>query len=314
MEKLPGAPTVQAPISISRFFSDYGGGDGASDNINPSIIGILVACLQVSAALGSLIAGRLGDMIGRKKCARRGGFCYFDTAFIQALAPGFKTFVVGRTLPGLGVGFLSMTAPIIQTEIAATHRRGLMVGVEYTFLIGGYALSPWVGLTRLLLPDILPETPLWLARNGFTKECLQTVADLHTPNSNTEAYHVKQIILEIREAVRYEATLGQPTWREMLTRYCIMAQIDRPAQRHQRHHLILPTHDARQGGAQPEDDLTLHGSQFDPLRRRYDPHLVAGRIGGGRQPLLIRGDKLKSIVAHIYTRFLAYLRLGGFAC
>ena len=53
------------PIFIARFFSDYGGADGTTSAINPSITGISVACLQASAAVGALAAGRLGDMIGR---------------------------------------------------------------------------------------------------------------------------------------------------------------------------------------------------------------------------------------------------------
>ena len=182
-------------------------------------------------------------MIGRKKCVRLGGFIYLATAFVQAFAPDYKTFVIGRTLQGLGVGFLSMTVPVIQTEIAAPHRRGLMVGVEYTFLIGGYALSTWVdfGFFHLVpkseswqgpyfiqmalafilftMSFFLPETPRWLARNGFNVECVQTIADLHTPDGDTQAGNVQQAMIEINEAVRYEATLGQPSWREMFTRY-----------------------------------------------------------------------------------------------
>ncbi|CAD0016404.1 unnamed protein product [Aureobasidium pullulans] len=182
-----------------------------------------VSCLQLTAALGALIAGRLGDMIGRKKCVRIGAFIYFFTAFIQMFAGDFSTFVAGRTIQGLGVGFLSMTVPIIQTEIAAPHARGLMVGIEYTFLIAGYMLSCWVdyGFNFLLPSDMswqgpfiiqivlsfvlfamsffLPETPRWLAKNGFMKESLQTVADLHS-NGDIEAEHVQHVFLEIQEA------------------------------------------------------------------------------------------------------------------
>jgi MFS family permease len=43
-------------------------------------------------------------------------------AFLQAFAPNLGCFIAGRTIQGLGVGFLSMTVPIIQTEIAAPHR------------------------------------------------------------------------------------------------------------------------------------------------------------------------------------------------
>jgi hypothetical protein len=106
-----------------------------------------------------------------------------------------------------------------------------MVGIEYTFLIAGYMLSCWVDYGfNFLLPDkmswqgpfivqivlsfflfamsfFLPETPRWLAMNGFMDECLQTVADLHS-NGDTEAEHVQQVFMEIQEAVLYEATLG----------------------------------------------------------------------------------------------------------
>lgn len=223
------------PVFVKKFFADYGGADGTTSAIDPSITGISVACLQASAAVGALIAGRLGDIIGRKKCVRIGGLIYFLSAFMQIFAPGFAVFVAGRTIQGLGVGFLSMTVPIIQTEIAAPHRRGLMVGIEYTFLIAGYMLSCWVDYGfNFLLPDkmswqgpfivqialsfilltmsfFLPETPRWLAKNGFMDEALQTVADLHS-NGDTQAEHVQKVFLEIQEAVLYETNLGKSGW------------------------------------------------------------------------------------------------------
>lgn len=223
------------PVFVSRFYKDYGGADGNADGVSPTITGISVACLQLTAALGALVAGWLGDIIGRKKCVRIGGFIYFFSAFIQIFAPDFATFVAGRTIQGLGVGFLSMTVPIIQTEIAAPHARGLMVGIEYTFLIAGYMLSCWVDYGfNFLLPAalswqgpfiiqivlsfiliamsfLLPETPRWLAKNGFQKECLQTIADLHS-NGDTSAEHVQHVFLEIQEAVKYEESLGSAGW------------------------------------------------------------------------------------------------------
>ncbi|KAL2833729.1 putative MFS sugar transporter [Aspergillus cavernicola] len=230
------------PVFVSRFFSDYGGADGTTGAVNPSITGISVACLQASAAVGALIAGRLGDMVGRKKCVRFGAFIYFFSSFIQMFAPGFATFIAGRTIQGFGVGFLSMTVPIIQTEIASPHRRGLMVGIEYTFLIAGYMLSCWVDYGfHFMLPSglswqgpfiiqivlsfillsmsfFLPETPRWLAMNGFMDQSLQTIADLHS-GGDTEVEHVQQVFLEIQEAVVYEANLGKSSWKEMFTRY-----------------------------------------------------------------------------------------------
>jgi len=278
------------PVFIARFYKDFGGANGSLADVNPTITGISVSSLQLTAALGALIAGRLGDMIGRKKCVRIGAFIYFFTAFIQMFAPDFATFVAGRTIQGLGVGFLSMTVPIIQTEIAAPHARGLMVGIEYTFLIAGYMLSCWVdyGFNFLLPSDMswqgpfiiqialsfllfamsfyLPETPRWLAKNGFMKESLQTVADLHS-NGDIEAEHVQHVFLEIQEAVRYEASLGSAGWGVSCSKVCFnftfltgfAGNVHHLPQAHHRwyhgpgicsieryqHHLVLPSIDAR---------------------------------------------------------------------
>ncbi|KAH6869697.1 putative MFS sugar transporter [Thelonectria olida] len=319
------------PVFLSKFFSDYGGAGGTDENIDPSITGILVACLQVSAAIGSLLAGSLGDMIGRKRCVRLGGFIYFATAFIQAFAPGFKTFIAGRTIQGLGVGFLSMTVPVIQTEIAAPHRRGLMVGVEYTFLIGGYALSTWVdfgfyylipkseswqgpyfiqmGLAFILfaMSFILPETPRWLARNGFTKESLQTVADLHTPDGNTQAEHVQQVMLEINEAVRYEATLGQSTWLEMFTRYRKRTIVGITAQMFAQLNGInvisfyLPTTLAKAGMSVQKSLLYTAANSVPYVAATMLTWWLADKWG--RRPLLILGGILMAIALCIVCAF-----------
>lgn len=85
-------------VFVSWFYSDYGGADGSLKTVNPSITGISVACLQAAAAVGALVAGRLGDIMGRRACVRLGGFIYLFTAFIQAFAPNLATFIVDRTV------------------------------------------------------------------------------------------------------------------------------------------------------------------------------------------------------------------------
>jgi MFS family permease len=314
------------PVFVKRFYSDYGGADGSTAAVNPSVTGISVACLQASAALGALIAGRLGDMIGRKRTVRLGGFIYFFSAFIQIFAPGFGTFVAGRTIQGLGVGFLSMTVPIIQTEIAAPHARGLMVGIEYTCLIAGYMLSCWVDYGfHFMLPDnmswqgpfiiqillsfllvvisfFLPETPRWLAMNGFMQESLQTVADLHS-NGDTEAEHVQKVFLEIQEAVVYEAELGKAGWIVSL-RYSLhdhhsaymslsgnvhsLSQTHhrryhspdvRPAERYQ-HHLVLPAKHPLLSWLRRQDITAVHRCKCASIHSSNSGDVVAGRSLG----------------------------------
>ncbi|KAK9235564.1 general substrate transporter [Lipomyces kononenkoae] len=222
-----------------RFFHKYMDDMG---NVSPNITGITVACLQVSAAISALTCSRLCDVLGRRYCMRIGGLIYLIAALIQIFSPSLACFIVGRTIQGFGVGFLSMTVPVIQSEIAAGHKRGLMVGIEFTFNIIGYALSCWVdygfyfhlpsnmswqgpyifqlSIAALLLSlsIVCPETPRWLAANGFENEALLTLANLHG-DGNTEKDEVVAMNLEIREAVLYERHLGSASWKEMFTKY-----------------------------------------------------------------------------------------------
>ncbi|KAL4959229.1 uncharacterized protein BDV14DRAFT_206971 [Aspergillus stella-maris] len=146
------------PVFISRFFKDYGGADGSTAAVDPSITGISVACLQAAAA-------------------------------------------------GIAVGFLSMTVPIIQTEIAAPHHRGLMVGIKYTMSIAGYMLSCWVDYGfNFLLPEKMSWQGPFIVQVGLAFILLLTVADLHA-NGDTTVEHVQH------------TNLGKSTWTEMFTRY-----------------------------------------------------------------------------------------------
>jgi hypothetical protein len=122
-----------------------------------------------------------------------------------------------------------------------------MVGIEYTCLIAGYMLSCWVDYGfNFLLPGkmswqgpfiiqiilafilftmsfFLPETPRWLAKNGFMTEALQTLADLHS-KGDTQAEHVQQVFVEIQEAVIYETNIGKSTWGVS----CATSKLSRP--------------------------------------------------------------------------------------
>ncbi|KAG2370109.1 hypothetical protein BDR07DRAFT_1387791 [Suillus spraguei] len=171
--------------------------------VDPFTQAITVSCLNLTALLASFIAAYLCDLLGRRMSVRIGGVMYFIAALIQVFAPNLGTLIAGRCIQGLGVGILSMTVPILQCEIAPAHARGLFVGIEYICLNIGYAVSAWVGygfffampseiswrgpyivqaaiaLVLIVWTFFLPETPRWLAQNGFQKEALITLADLH---------------------------------------------------------------------------------------------------------------------------------------
>ncbi|KAI9040674.1 uncharacterized protein KD926_007754 [Aspergillus affinis] len=227
---------------VKQYLSDRGGANGTTDDVNASLTVIIVSYLQIAAAIAALFSGTLADKLGRKRCVRMGESLNLVAAIIQCLPPNLAAFITGRTLQGFAVGMLSMTMPIIQAEIDRPHRRGLLVGIEYSFLISSYMLSCWInyavyypipsneyfrtpfcaqmGLATVLvfMSFFLPETPRWLARYGFLSECKQTLADLHA-NGDTTDPDIQNVILEIQQAVFYEGGLGKVRWSDMFGRY-----------------------------------------------------------------------------------------------
>lgn len=116
-----------------------------------------------------------------------------------------------------------------------------MVGVEYTFLIGGFMTSCWVDYCFSFVPGniswqgpffvqvciasiltvnslFIVESPRFLAKNGFFKESLQILADLHS-NGDIKESAVNKIFAEIKHAVDLEANTGNANWYEMFTTY-----------------------------------------------------------------------------------------------
>ena len=164
----------------------------AFDCVHPSAI--TVSCLNITALIASLLAAYVCDILGRRQSVRIGAIIYLISAFVTIFSPNLVSLIVARCIQGVGVGFLSMTVPVIQTEIAPNHSRGLFVGIEYLCLNSGYALSAWVGyaffhampseiswkgpyIVQAVLAGILlawtfwlPETPRWLIKNGFENE------------------------------------------------------------------------------------------------------------------------------------------------
>ena len=76
---------------------------------------------------------------------------------------------------------------------------------------GPYFVQMVLAFILFSMSYVLPETPRWLARNGFLDESLQTVADLHSAG-DIQDQKVQAVFLEIKEAVRYEQTLGQASY------------------------------------------------------------------------------------------------------
>lgn len=78
----------------------------------------MVAILEVGAFVSSLLVGRIGDLIGRRKTILYGSIVFFIGGALQTFARNMAMMMVGRIIAGLGVGALSTIVPVYQSEIS----------------------------------------------------------------------------------------------------------------------------------------------------------------------------------------------------
>jgi MFS family permease len=107
-------------------------------------IGTMVAILEIGALISSLVVGKVGDIIGRRKTILYGSMIFFVGGALQTFATNMPMMMLGRIIAGLGVGSLSTIVPVYQSEISPPHNRGKLACIEFSGNIIGYATSVWV--------------------------------------------------------------------------------------------------------------------------------------------------------------------------
>ncbi|KDE04733.1 hypothetical protein MVLG_04872 [Microbotryum lychnidis-dioicae p1A1 Lamole] len=201
----------------------------------------MVAILEIGALITSLLAGRVGDIFGRRLTLLAGALIFTTGGAFQSFATGFKVMVFGRILSGFGVGFLSMIVPVYQSEISPAENRGKLACIEFTLNIAGYASSVWIDyfasflssnlswrcplFVQCIIGSILaigsiyiPESPRWLLDMDMDEEGMKVLADLHG-DGDPDDERAKNEFVEIKESVLAERTIGDRSYTSMWKRY-----------------------------------------------------------------------------------------------
>jgi sugar porter (SP) family MFS transporter len=146
------------------------------------MVQVVTSWVTLGALAGSLIAGELGDRLGRKRSILVSGALFTFGAAIQWAAPTALILVAGRFIIGAGVGIAAVSAPLYASELAPAQLRGRFVsayqlaitsGIFLAYLINAQlsASADWrlmlglaavPGLALLLIGLIAPESPRWL--------------------------------------------------------------------------------------------------------------------------------------------------------
>jgi sugar porter (SP) family MFS transporter len=226
---------VMSGIITGPFFNRY------FDQPSKAQVGTMVAILEVGAFASSLVVGRVGDIIGRRKTILYGSIIFFVGGALQTAATSMAMMMLGRIVAGLGVGMLSTIVPVYQSEISPPHNRGKLACIEFSGNIIGYTTSVWVdyfcgfiesdvswrlpllmqcvmGALLGLGSLIIVESPRWLLDNDHDEEGMVVIAnlygggDIHNAKARDEYREIKMNVLLERQE-------GERSYSDMFRRY-----------------------------------------------------------------------------------------------
>jgi MFS transporter, SP family, inositol transporter len=175
---LDAAALVSSGVAISVLYAP-------ALQLTPVLIGMVLACQQLSFAVGALFGGRLGDRFGRRRVLTLALVVYAVGCALMATATSVWMLLPGVVLTGLGVGADLPVALAMANEVAPRQKKGRMVvlssvmwslGIASVSLVvsvvghlgvtGGRILFGGlvvVAVVVLALRFALPESEEWLA-------------------------------------------------------------------------------------------------------------------------------------------------------
>jgi EmrB/QacA subfamily drug resistance transporter len=125
---------------------------GEEFGVNAVTLNWIVSSYMLSTSILLLPAGRVGDILGRRKIFTAGMVIFTLTMILLTFTPGIKWLIGLRILQGLGSAMLFGTNMAIITSVFPPGERGRAMGINVTAVYIGLASGPFLGglLTRYL--------------------------------------------------------------------------------------------------------------------------------------------------------------------
>ncbi|WP_407181419.1 sugar porter family MFS transporter [Bradyrhizobium sp. STM 3562] len=185
-------------------------------NLSVLMLQVVTSWVNLGALVGSLIAGNVGDAIGRKRTLMVAGALFTLGAAVQYFAPEAFVLVAGRLVIGIGVGVAAVAAPLYAAELAPASLRGrfissyqlaLTIGIFLAYLVNAHlsASGNWrmmlgaaavPGLLLFVAALVTPQSPRWLIMKNRRAEA-RAEAHKVEPHIDVDA-HLDAIELAFR--------------------------------------------------------------------------------------------------------------------
>ncbi|WP_050402803.1 MFS transporter [Bradyrhizobium embrapense] len=154
--------------------------------------GVLGSSTFVGYLFGALLAGTLGDLIGRRAVMMSALALYSAASLVSAAVDSWPAFFAARVVAGMGTGAESAIIAPYLAEFVARRHRGAFTGALAGFFSFGFVAAALLGyfivpayengwrivLVITAIPVVmllwwrrsLPESPRWLESRGRVKE------------------------------------------------------------------------------------------------------------------------------------------------
>lgn len=178
-------------------------------NLSPAMVGWVASCVLLGCIAGSTFAGKLSDMIGRKKVLMLSALLFIISSVGTSVPSSLTVFIAFRVLGGVGIGIASILSPLYISEIAPASIRGRLVSLNQLGIVSGiliiYFINAWIAglydeawnvntgwrwmFGSGLIPSLVfffflffvPESPRWLAKVGKMKQAENILVKINGP-------------------------------------------------------------------------------------------------------------------------------------
>ncbi|NNE25858.1 MAG: sugar porter family MFS transporter [Saprospiraceae bacterium] len=214
---------------------------GPEFNLNDIQTGWVVSSPSFSAMLAMLVAGRLSDIIGRKRILIGVAFLYALSAIMSAYANSYEMLYIARMIGGLAFGSALILAPTYIAEISTSENRGKLVSIQQLNIVLGFFAAflsnylfnkynttgasflndanvwRWMlgvemgpAVLYFILLFFVPRSPRWLYAKGHVREAKNILNKIHgegTAEEESKAIEENIRLSEMASEVRIKDLL-----------------------------------------------------------------------------------------------------------
>ncbi|KAE8351416.1 general substrate transporter [Aspergillus coremiiformis] len=206
-------------------------------DVTSSQSSMIVSLLSAGTFFGALGAAPVADYFGRRIGMIIDSFVFCFGVILQTAATSIPLFVAGRFFAGFGVGLLSATIPLYQSETAPKWIRGTIVGAYQLAITIGLLLAAIVNNATKDRNDtgsyripvgvqfawaiilvvgmlLLPETPRFLIKQDKHEAAAKALSRLRQIDVNDPA--IVEELAEIQANHEYELSVGKASYLEIV--------------------------------------------------------------------------------------------------